>query len=157
MSWRNTLFVWRGTVEGGREWRGTWVGTDGLDEPDEEEFAGDGAMSFSAKREGDQGDGVEGSWSSRYDLDDGGGNVASHEDPPYRLIRIEGRAHVVGKGENEFGHYLVHGNLENDVLTLCRRYLDDSDGRVKMTIEALAQLPRDEALAIKWRKKKQKK
>ena len=41
MSWRDTLFVWRGTVRGS-DWSGTWVGTDALDAFgfDEEEFAG---------------------------------------------------------------------------------------------------------------------
>ncbi len=140
MSWRDTLFVWRGRVEHDK-WTGAWCGSDALDVPvnAEEDKA------FEASRS-EAGEGlVTGQWRSSYLMDNGAGEEKFDEEP-YMLVEC-GPGIVAGVGTNQFGHFVIRGTIDEDgMMTLCRRYVDDRDERALLTIEETTTWSREEIL-----------
>ncbi len=150
MSWRDTLFCWRGVVRD-RAWSGTWEGSDTLDLPPVEAY-GASQQSFTARRvQGDVGL-VTGEWTSTYALNVSTTKRArfvSKAEGPYPLLGVDDDKRVLGRGHNEFGAFVIHGTIdEESVMTLCRRYVDDDDVRASMSPVDLAVWPRERVLAI---------
>eukprot|EP00947_MAST-08B_sp_MAST-8B-sp1_P005983 g5983.t1 len=169
--WRETIFHWKLIkTEDSYGYKGTWVGSTEPFIPKDDDFKKSENKCTVEHVVGEEGCAPEDDpnplseqlWFSSYDLDG-----ASHDDPRYKLKFVykgeEGMSDVVGLGENEFGAFVIYGQVDYEFprpfghMVLSRRYIPDSDGRAKgrVTLEELATWPFDRILALKipkaWR------
>lgn len=145
MSWRDTLFRWQGTLDEKSNYKGKWKGI-GIERDDD----GDDGNAFGGKRISSISSCVlSGAWKTWYMLD----GKKHWDNPPYTLKLIENQRDVVGKGENEFGHFVIWGDYEQDAhsLTLNRRYMDDDDARVAMDLEEITNHSKEDILSVTFR------
>lgn len=151
MSWRDTLFCWRGALNDG-QWSGAWTSSDTLEVPQPDAFE-DSLQTFTANREGADSGSVSGQWRSSYKL-----NVSTTKrarfvtknEGPYALLALAtstANARVLGCGVNEFGAFVIDGVIDSGVMTLCRRYVDDDDVRASMSPADLEPWSRERVLA----------
>eukprot|EP00322_Chrysochromulina_rotalis_P012324 CAMPEP_0115836704 /NCGR_PEP_ID=MMETSP0287-20121206/4847_1 /TAXON_ID=412157 /ORGANISM="Chrysochromulina rotalis, Strain UIO044" /LENGTH=249 /DNA_ID=CAMNT_0003290201 /DNA_START=17 /DNA_END=766 /DNA_ORIENTATION=- len=142
--WRAPLFYWRGFIDEGGGWKGTWVASEqGLpcdadfDESpttfslmSDKKFGGAGSASF-----------VKGS----YKLDQGDG-LKSYSDLSHAFHMLSSEGIVGACGTTEFGRFISLGLIEPygsaTRLTLVRRYIADNDPRSQLSAAQIAHLPR---------------
>jgi hypothetical protein len=153
MSWKGTLFVWRGAATED-SWTGVWVGCEALEVPSNEHFEAETQNTFSSKRN------KNGEWESVYRLLDGR-RMKSHKEPAMRFEQVDGNSdfNLICRSQNEFGWFVICGSKSDDnVLTMSRRYVDDSDVRVELSLEEMSKWSRTELLlAIEQKKQKKAK
>jgi len=151
MSWRNTLFVWRGSLAGA-EWTGHWVGVDSPDAarvapPSAQEFA-DSPNAFAVTLEAvgdvqtfacEPGAEVSATAGKGYMLDQGDGLGHSFHQDDEHCIRFshsaDGAVMAAARGRNEFAPFVALGHVTGTELVLARRYLDEKDARADWTLE----------------------
>ena len=146
MSWRDTLFVWRGALGANGSWHGRWVGVAAADAahadpPNEASYAAaeaDGEFEAALGANAQIAGGCVAE-SSRYSLD----GDQWHEDDTNELAVAQsiddggggsgvGSRLVAASGGNEFGRFVSVGSLAGGVLCLARRYLQKRDERCAM-------------------------
>jgi len=155
MSWRDTLFVWRGTLVGDGDrltFEGSWVGATtgpGLPSLSEHE-ASENVFSVTGRIPGGGIDDLDGkTWTvdgGAYQLDNGEG-LEEHADDAYTVEFKEAESGAADEprrvlawsvGENEFGKFIIAGSMpEAGVLCLQRRYIDNKDARATYDMAAL--------------------
>lgn len=160
MSWRDTLFCWRGTVVG-LKWNGAWVGTESGADPVDEDFL-EAETTFEASRVAgkdskNEGTRVSGTWVSSYRLDNSGTgeDFATYSDPEYTLLETaesvpEEKTRVVGRGSNEFGAFVINGERNGEMLLLRRRYIEEEDARAGKTLDELMSMNGNDVVATTW-------
>jgi hypothetical protein len=156
VDWKDTLYVWRGLLRDGF-WKGTWVPSSTLDVPHLPLF--DMSFGFTASRATKLSGKVSGEWNGSYaqavdEAVDSSG-VRWYPEGPYVLREVEENT-IVGKGKNEFGPFLMHGTLEENVLTISRRYVDILDERARLGIGELMTWSREDLLDKKHRPAKKR-
>jgi len=165
MSWRNTLFVWRGTLAGA-EWAGHWVGVDSPDVarvalPSAEEFADSSnafAVTFEAGGGGmfacEPGAEVAATAGQGYMLDQGDGLGHSFHQDDEHYIRFfhsaDGALLAAARGHNEFAPFVALGSVTGTELVLARRYLDGKDARADWTLEDVEAAGKEVKGAAPW-------
>ena len=137
MSWRDTLFFWRGEFrvdrDGAARFAGTWVGVDA---------GSDGAGEFASATYAFPSTGaVDDGWQLLGD----DGRVAWHGDATHDVLVDPASGIVVASGSNAFAPFVSAGVLSRRyafgpggstrTLTLARRYLGAKDARAGWSLE----------------------
>ncbi len=145
--WQDTLFVWRGKVDG-KKWSGVWVGSSLCSVPSVDSFDAEKKNTFVCTLD------KEGHWRCSYKLDG-----KAHNDRPISFWETHDNKFLVSRSSNEFGHFVMFGEKdgESGIMTMSRRYLEDFDDRIEMPFEQLCRLSREEVIANHFNAKKMKK
>ena len=171
MSWRETLFVWKGEgsfheQNNNMKWEGKWCGTEQPDVihfPTENEF-NKSKMLFSVSSKYNE-------ENKQHQLDMLGkgwllDDMEYHSDTKHTLklydTKISGQYIVFAKGNNDFSNFISIGLLEKNkdnknifTMTLARRYLEEDDERIMWSLKKLNYLyikytPEDKAVPIDY-------
>lgn len=165
-NWRDQIYYWSGnlsldTINNRLFWKGSWIGSY-VGRPESQEFINNPNLFEYSGPEVDPNiiiskEGylhpISGYFGGYYLMDnDGSGKLETYDDKSY-MIEFEHindssppRYSVFGKGESDFGVFIVTGTYDaaSRELEMARQYLEDTDERVTMSI---AHLKRITALA----------